>query len=62
MKELQSFLRFCGYYRRLICGFSQIAGPLHDLINAYSGARAELSFILDLVINGHQNVKALSCS
>ncbi|KAI3351186.1 hypothetical protein L3Q82_005611 [Scortum barcoo] len=30
-KELQSFLGFCSYYRRFICGFSQIAGPLHDL-------------------------------
>lgn len=29
VKELQSFLDFCSYYRRLIRGFSQVAGPLH---------------------------------
>lgn len=33
MKELQSFLGFCSYYRRFIQGFSHIAGPLHDLVN-----------------------------
>lgn len=33
-KELRSFLGFCSYYRRFIEGFSQIAGPLHDLVNA----------------------------
>ncbi|KAJ8381162.1 hypothetical protein SKAU_G00019400 [Synaphobranchus kaupii] len=33
VKELRSFLGFCSYYRRFIQGFSQIAGPLHDLVN-----------------------------
>ncbi|XP_062420887.1 uncharacterized protein K02A2.6-like [Pungitius pungitius] len=31
VKELRSFLGFCSYYRRFIGGFSQIAGPLHDV-------------------------------
>lgn len=34
VKELRSFLDFCSYYRRFIKGFSQIAGPLHDTVNA----------------------------
>lgn len=34
VKELRSFLGFCSYYRRFIEGFSQIAGPLHDVVNA----------------------------
>lgn len=34
VKELRSFLGFCSYYRRFIQGFSQIAGPLHDVVNA----------------------------
>lgn len=38
-KELQSFLGFCSYFRRFICGFSQIAGPLHDLVNKCSGVK-----------------------
>uniref|UniRef100_A0A8P4GKR5 Gypsy retrotransposon integrase-like protein 1 n=1 Tax=Dicentrarchus labrax TaxID=13489 RepID=A0A8P4GKR5_DICLA len=33
VKELRSFLGFCSYYRRFIEGFSQIAGPLHDVVN-----------------------------
>ncbi|XP_028290920.1 uncharacterized protein LOC114454569 [Gouania willdenowi] len=33
VKELRSFLGFCSYYRRFIKGFSQLAGPLHDLVN-----------------------------
>lgn len=38
-KELQSFLGFCSYYRIFIHGFSQIAGPLHNLVNKSSGMR-----------------------
>lgn len=34
LKELRSFLGFCSYYRRFIESFSQIAGPLHDVVNA----------------------------
>lgn len=34
VKELRSFLDFCSYYRRFIEGFSQIAEPLHDVVNA----------------------------
>ncbi|KAI5626698.1 hypothetical protein C0J50_13742 [Silurus asotus] len=34
VKELRSFLGFCSYYRKFIEGFSRIAGPLHDLVNA----------------------------
>lgn len=34
VKELRSFLGFCSYYRKFIEGFSKIAGPLHDLVNA----------------------------
>lgn len=33
LKELRSFLGFCSYYRRFIKGFSQVAGPLHDVVN-----------------------------
>ena len=33
LKELRSFLGFCGYYRRFVEHFSRIAGPLHDLVN-----------------------------
>lgn len=44
VKELQSFLGFCGYYRRLIRGFSQIAGPLHDLVNKCSGVKKSHQF------------------
>lgn len=32
-KELCSFLGLCSYYRRYIQDFSQIAGPLHDVVN-----------------------------
>lgn len=39
VKDLQSFLGFCGYYRRFICGFSEIAGLLHDLVNKYGGGK-----------------------
>lgn len=39
VKELQSFLGFCSYYRRFIRGFSQVAGPLHDLVNKCSGVK-----------------------
>ena len=31
LKQLQSFLRLCNYYRRFINGFGQIARPLNDL-------------------------------
>lgn len=34
LKDLRSFLGFCSYYRRFIEGFSQVAGPLHDVVNA----------------------------
>lgn len=33
VKELRSFLGFCSYYRRFIEKFSQVAGPLHDVVN-----------------------------
>jgi hypothetical protein len=31
VKEVQSFIGFCNFYRRFIQGFSEIARPLHDL-------------------------------
>lgn len=50
VKELRSFLGFCSYYRRFIEGFSQIAGPLRDALNACtkegSQARANKLFWL----------------
>ena len=33
VKELRSFLGFCSYHRRFIEGFSQVAGPMHDVVN-----------------------------
>lgn len=32
LRELRSFLGFCSYYRKFIDGFSQVAGPLHDVV------------------------------
>ncbi len=44
VKELQSFLGLCSYYRRYVEGFSKIAAPLHDVVNqchsVYSSAKA----------------------
>ena len=34
VKELRSFLGFCSYYRKFLQGFSHLAGPLHDVVNA----------------------------
>ena len=31
VKEVQRFLGFCGYYRRFVDGFSEIAAPLYNL-------------------------------
>lgn len=33
VKDLRSFLCCCSYYRRFIEGFSQLAGPLHGVVN-----------------------------
>lgn len=38
VKELQSFLGLCSYYRRYVEGFSKIAAPLHDVVNQCHGA------------------------
>ena len=32
VKQLRSFLGFASYYRKYVKGFSNIAGPLHDLV------------------------------
>lgn len=34
VKDLRSFLGFCSYFRRFVQGFFQLAGPLHDVVNA----------------------------
>lgn len=39
LKELRSFLRFCGYYRRFIKDFSQIVKPLNVLTAGYPPTR-----------------------
>jgi len=31
LRDVQSFLGLCGYYRRFVPGFSSVAAPLHDL-------------------------------
>jgi transposase InsO family protein len=36
-KEVRSFLGFAGYYRRFVQHYSQIAGPLHELVNQNGG-------------------------
>ena len=38
-RELRSFIGFVSYYRRFIKGFSQIAGPLHDVVNQTVGGK-----------------------
>ncbi|KAK7087691.1 hypothetical protein V1264_021708 [Littorina saxatilis] len=32
LKDLRSFLGFASYYRRIVAGFSKMAGPLHALV------------------------------
>ena len=49
VKELRSFLGFGSYYRRFVEGFSQLAGPLHDVVNTclrsnHSPSRAKQLF------------------
>lgn len=39
LKSLQSFLGFCGYYRRFIGNFSAIVRPLTDLTRGYMPTR-----------------------
>ena len=34
VKQLRSFLGFASYYRKYVKGFSNIAGPLHDLVTS----------------------------
>lgn len=39
LKQLKSFLGFCGYYRRFIKGYSSIVKPLNDLTSGYPPLR-----------------------
>lgn len=39
LKELRSFLRFYGYYRRFVKGYSSIVKPLNDLTSGYPPLR-----------------------
>ena len=34
VKQLGSFLGFASYYQKYVQGFSNIAGPLHDLVTS----------------------------
>lgn len=42
LKELKSFLGFCGYYRRFIKAYSSIVKPLNDLTSGYPPLRKQL--------------------
>ena len=35
VRQLRSFLGFCGYYRRFIEGFSKFSKPLHELTGGF---------------------------
>lgn len=37
VRQLRSFLGFSSYYRRFVPSYSQIAGPLHNLVNECNG-------------------------
>lgn len=45
LKTLQSFLGFCGYYRRFIQGYSAIVRPLTDLTKGYAPTQKRLRHI-----------------
>ena len=47
--ELWSFLGFASYYRRVIKGFTKIAGPLPDLLNESSKSTKKKTAIVSLL-------------
>ncbi|RXN17163.1 Retrovirus-related Pol polyprotein from transposon 412 [Labeo rohita] len=43
LKELRTFLGFCGYYRRFIKGYSKMVKPLNELTAGYPPLRKRIS-------------------
>lgn len=43
LKELRTFLGFCGYYRRFIKGYSKMVKPLNELTEGYPPLRKRIS-------------------
>ncbi len=44
LKTLQSFLGFCGYYRRFIQSYSEIVRPLTELTKGYAPTQKSMKY------------------
>ena len=52
VKQLRSFLGFASYYRKYVQGFSNIAGPLHDLVTTLNKEIKDRGKIKGAIIKG----------